>query len=217
MEGAYGVSLAAQTIVPVGSRRRAFDRFVLSSQSDGRCSDRAGHRIQQEALIWTTDYEGRIDGKSGDETIKAVKKFQARLGHPQTGTLSDDELVKLIKDGFAKRDAVGFQQLTDTKAGVSVGIPKKLLPGPTEKSWGKSWYSKQNGIAIDTLRVKDVSLRDLYDKLLKINDRTIAYQRFVDDNWFVIAAFEKNAAIYVRANLVHSSGQPDEIRGFLCG
>ena len=173
-----------------------------------------GVRIQQEALIWTTDYEGRIDGKSGDETIKAIKKFQARLGHAQTGALSDDELVSLIKDGFAKRDAVGFKQLTDTTAGVSLGIPQKLLPGPAEKKWGKSWYSRQNGIAIDTLRIKDTSLRELYEKLLNINNRTVSYQRFVDDDWFVISAFEGAAAIYVRANLVHTSGQPDEIRGF---
>lgn len=173
-----------------------------------------GIRIQQEALIWTTDYEGLIDGRSGDETVKAIKKFQTRSGHSQTGTLTDDELVRLIKEGFAKRDAVDFKQHTDRTAAVSVGIPQKLLPNPVEKSWGKSWYSKQNGIAIDTLRIKDVSLRDLYDKLLKINNRTIAYQRFVDDNWFVIAAFEKGAAIYVRANLVRAAGQSDEIRGF---
>jgi hypothetical protein len=173
-----------------------------------------GVRIQQEALIWTTDYEGLIDGKNGDETIRAVKKFQTRLGHSPSGALSDDEIVSLIKEGFAKRDAVGFKQLTDATAGVSVGIPQKLLPGSTEKNWGKSWYSKQNGIAVDTLRLKDVSLRDLYDKFLKINNRTIAYQRFVEDSWFVVAAFEGQAAIYVRANLVRVSGQPDEIRGF---
>jgi peptidoglycan hydrolase-like protein with peptidoglycan-binding domain len=173
-----------------------------------------GTRIQQEALIWTTDYEGRIDGKNGEQTINAIKKYQARLGHSETGVLSDDEIVKLLKEGFGKRDAVEFKQTTDKTAGVSVGIPKKLLPEPTEKTWGKSWYSKQNGIAIDTLRLKDVSLRDLYEKLLKINDRTVEYKRFVDDSWFVISAFEKDAAIYVRANLVRTSGQPDEIRGF---
>jgi hypothetical protein len=173
-----------------------------------------GIRIQQEALIWTTDYEGLIDGKPGDETIKAIKKFQSRLGHPTTGSLSDDELVQLIKLGFAKRDAIEFQQITDRTAGVSVGIPTGLLPSPSAKDWGSSWYSKRNGIAIDTLRLKDVSLRDLYDKLLRINNRTITYQRFIDDSWFVIAAFEGDAAIYVRANLVHVSGLPDEIRGF---
>jgi hypothetical protein len=173
-----------------------------------------GIRIQQEALVWTTDYEGLIDGKAGDETVRALKKYQARLGHTSTGVLSDDEVVSLIKEGFAKRDAVGFGQLTDSAAGVSLGIPQKLLPAPVEKKWGKSWYSKQNGIAIDTLRIKDTSLRELYDKLLNINNRTVAYQRFVDDNWFVIAAFEGAAAIYVRANLVRASGQPDEIRGF---
>jgi peptidoglycan hydrolase-like protein with peptidoglycan-binding domain len=173
-----------------------------------------GIRIQQEALIWTTDYEGLIDGKKGDETVSAIKKFQSRLGNPATGNLSDDELVALIKRGFAKRDAIKFKQFTDRTAGVSVGIPSGLLPNPTAKDWGNSWSSNKSGIAIDTLRLKDVSLRNLYDKLLSINDRTIAYQRFVDDNWFVIAAFEKDAAIYVRANLVHVAGQPDEIRGF---
>lgn len=173
-----------------------------------------GIRIQQEALIWTTDYEGLIDGKNGDETIKAIKKFQARIGHSATGNLTDEELISLVKEGFKNRDAVKFEQFTDASAGVSVGIPKGLVPTSIAKDWGSSWSSKKNGIAIDTLRLKDLSLRDLYDKLLRINSRTIAYQRFVDDDWFVIAAFEKDAAIYVRANLVRVSGQPDEIRGF---
>jgi peptidoglycan hydrolase-like protein with peptidoglycan-binding domain len=171
-------------------------------------------RIQQEALIWTTDYEGLIDGKNGEGTISAIKKFQSRLGNPATGSLSDDEVVKLIKTGFGKRDALKFEQVVDKVAGVSVGIPKGLFPSPSTKTWGSSWNSKKDGIAIDTLRLKDVTLRELYDKLLTINNRTVAYQRFVDDSWFVISAFEKDAAIYVRANLVHVAGQPDEIRGF---
>jgi peptidoglycan hydrolase-like protein with peptidoglycan-binding domain len=174
-----------------------------------------GIRIEQEALLWTTDYEGLIDGKSGDETSKAIKKYQTRNGILPTGTLSDAELENLIKQGFAKRDTFKFEQFTDRNAGVSVGIPKGLVQNPSDTTWGKSWYDKKNGLAIDTLRFKnDVSLRGLYDRLLSINNRTITYQRFVEDSWFVISAFEKDAAVYVRANLVKIPGQPDEIRGF---
>jgi peptidoglycan hydrolase-like protein with peptidoglycan-binding domain len=172
-------------------------------------------RLQQEALIWTTDYEGRIDGKPGEGTIAAIKKFQRGLGHPETGTLTDSETETLITQGFALRDAVKFKQVTDLRAGVSVGIPTGLLPDPKDVSWGKSWYSKKNELAIDTLRLRDdVSLRALYDKLLSINDRTVAYHRFVEDSWFVIAAFEKGAAVYVRANLVKFADRDPEIRGY---
>lgn len=191
--------------------------FVLlfSSSAIGDVPTEKGIRVQQEALIWTTDYEGLIDGKMGDETVKAVKRFQARLGNAQTGTLTEAELEKLVKQGFAKRASVGFKQYTDHKAGVSVGIPENLLPSPRDVPWGRSWYNRQNGLAIDTLRFKnDVTLRDLYEKLSKINNRTVAYQRYVDNAWFVIAAFEKEAAIYVRAEIVRIAGQPDEIRGF---
>jgi peptidoglycan hydrolase-like protein with peptidoglycan-binding domain len=187
----------------------------ISHAATGDATGDKAVRIQQEALIWTTDYEGLIDGKPGDETIKAIRKFQARLGNPQTGTLTSSELEALVKQGSTKRSAAGFKQYTDGKAGVSVGIPVNFLPEPRDVPWGKSWYNREKGLAVDTLRfTNDVSLRALYDKLLKINNRTVTYQRYVDDKWFVIAAFEKDAAIYVRAELVRSPGQSDEIRGF---
>lgn len=190
-----------------------FDFLFLDG---ARAATEEGARIQQEALIWTTDYEGLIDGHIGDATIAAIKKYQARSGIPASGTLTDSEIVELVKQGFAKRDSIKFQQYTDKKAGISVGIPLGLVPdGPTDKAWGKSWYSRANGIAIDTLRfASDVSLRELYDKFLTVNNRTVPYSRFVDGGWFVISAFEGDAAVYVRANLVHIPGRPDEIRGF---
>jgi hypothetical protein len=36
----------------------------------------------------------------------------------------------------------------------------------------------------------------------------------VDDQWFVVAAFEGEAAVYVRADVVPLPNQPSEIRGF---
>ncbi|WP_271591819.1 peptidoglycan-binding domain-containing protein [Bradyrhizobium sp. CCBAU 65884] len=172
-------------------------------------------RKQQEALIWTTDYEGLVDGKIGEGTLAAIKKFQARIGHPATGQLTSLEEGQLLQEGRARRTQAGFRQLTDNEAGVSVGIPLGLVQGPTETKWGNHWYSKKNGLLVETLRFgTEVSLKDLFDRLLKINDRKVAYQRFVENTWFVIAAFEGKAAVYVRADVVTPPNQPSEIRGF---
>ena len=59
-------------------------------------------------LIWTTDYEGLIDGKVGPETQKAINKFQAQLGRPVTGTLTQDETKALVKQGSSKKDRRGI-------------------------------------------------------------------------------------------------------------
>src|SRR5262249_13628953 len=58
---------------------------------------------QQEMLIWTTDYEGLIDGKAGPETIKAIQKFQTRLGNSPTGKLTAAEELALDQMGNAKK------------------------------------------------------------------------------------------------------------------
>jgi hypothetical protein len=60
----------------------------------------------------------------------------------------------------------------------------------------------------------DISFHDLFLKLKTMNGRRVSYERFVDNDWFVIAAFEGDAAVYVRANLVSPADQRPEIRGF---
>jgi peptidoglycan hydrolase-like protein with peptidoglycan-binding domain len=172
-------------------------------------------RLQQEMLIWTTEYEGLADGVVGPETIKAINKFQARIGNPVTGRLTQEESKELVKQGTSKRDRVGFRQETDNDAGVSVGIPLRLVPNRTKTKWGTQWYGREAGLAVDTLRFSgDVSLDQLFDRLRSINNRTVAYERKKANDWFVIAAFERDAAVYVRANGVVLPSEQREIRGF---
>jgi hypothetical protein len=171
---------------------------------------------QQEMLIWTTDYEGTVDGIIGPETIKAIQQFQTRLGNPPTGQLTQAEETILNQQGTAAKRRAGFRQIVDDVAGVSVGIPLNFVVGPPRSTkWGKHWEGQQDGLAIDTLRFSgDVSLRQLYDRLTTINNRTVAYQRFVDNEWFVIAAFEDSAAVYVKVEVVPLADQQSEMRGF---
>jgi hypothetical protein len=172
-------------------------------------------RQQQDMLLWTTDYEGLIDGKFGPETIKAINKFQGRIGHAVTGRLTPEEMKELVKQGSSKREWAGFKEITDHDAGIALGIPKHLVSGPTRTKWGNQWYGRGAGLAIDTLRFGgDVSLDQLFNRLRSINNRVVAYERKIANEWFVIAAFEKDAAVYVRANIVALPNEQSEIRGF---
>lgn len=172
-------------------------------------------RKLQEALIWTTDYDGLVDGKIGAGTREAITKFQEKIGHTPTGSLSSSEYRELLKVGTAKRTALGFAQYTDETAGVSVGIPHALVPNPTPTRLGTQWSNAQSDISINTLRLEsDITFLSLFNKLKTINRRKVTYERFVDDDWFVIAALEGDAAVYVKANLVTPPDQKPEIRGF---
>lgn len=185
------------------------------ASADGQVLTEGEIRVQQEALVWTTEYEGLVDGEMGAGTRLAIRKFQTRTGGTPTGRLTSDEVVELVNQGTDNRRKAGFKQFTDTVAGVSVGIPLNFVSAPRATKWGKHWYGKEAGLAIDTLRFSnDVSLGDLYNKLMNINDRKVAYHRLVENSWFVIAAFEGDAAVYVRANLVTLPDKPPEIRGF---
>lgn len=171
-------------------------------------------RDQQEMLMWTTDYEGVVDGVHGPGTTEAIKKFQTRLGQEASGVLTLQQWSALEKQGKANRDRVGFRIQHDNRAGIRVGIPVSLVSEPKETKWGKQWYGKEKGIAIDTLRFgPEVSLRQLYDRLLSINNRVVAYQRFAD-TWFVIAAYEGESAVYVRVQDVKTKSARPEMRGF---
>jgi hypothetical protein len=204
--------------VPVIMRPTVFLLLLLSAQlptSAALGQSEQQIRRWQDMLIWTTDYEGLIDGKIGPETIKAINKFQERLKNPQTGRLTAAEEEDLRREGSRNKAEFGFEQITDTLAGVSVGLPRKLVSGPSTTKWGKHWYGRTAGLAIDTLRFGgDVNLRQLYDRLIRINNRVIPYSRIVEDDWFVIAGFEGQAHVYVKAKLVPAANQQSEIRGF---
>src|SRR5258708_25199960 len=75
---------------------------------------------QQEALVWTTDYEGLVDGQVGPETIKAIRKFQSRIGNPATGSLTAVGMDPLLQEGRAKKKSAGFKGKNHKNNGVVV-------------------------------------------------------------------------------------------------
>jgi peptidoglycan hydrolase-like protein with peptidoglycan-binding domain len=165
----------------------------------------------QEMLIWTGDYDGTIDGKLGAGTLQAIKHFQERNHHNPSGDLSDKEVALLVQQGRSRKQAAGFGPYRDIEAGVTVGIPSKLVANPTRSKWGTSWSAIDDRINIDTLHVTGTTLRELFDKLSAFRNRRVKYSVFRGD-WFVISGLDvDDAAVYVRA-AADPSG--DDVRGF---
>ncbi len=50
----------------------------------------------QQALIREGFLNDRADGVIGDRTRDAIRRWQAKIGHPQTGQVTDIERIMLI-------------------------------------------------------------------------------------------------------------------------
>jgi peptidoglycan hydrolase-like protein with peptidoglycan-binding domain len=165
----------------------------------------------QEMLIWTGDYDGMIDGRLGAGTLQAIKKFQERNRHDPSGNLTDQEVALLVQQGGSRKQAAGFGPYRDIEAGVTVGIPSKLVASPTRSTWGTSWPAIDDRINIDTLHVTGKTLRELFDKLSGFRNRRVKYSVFRGD-WFVISGLDvDDALVYVRAA---ADPAGDNVRGF---
>jgi Putative peptidoglycan binding domain len=176
-----------------------------SAQTDGQV------RTYQDMLIWTQDYDGIIDGKLGEGTSQAIKDFQTRNGYDSTGKLTDAEVALLVQQGTSKKQEVGFKLYRDVDVGVAVGIPSKLLASPTKSKWGTSWAAINDRVNVDTLRVSQVSLRDLFSRLSSFRHRRVKYST-LKDTWFVVTGLDvDDAVVYVRATLDPAT---DDILGF---
>ncbi|PSO30607.1 peptidoglycan-binding protein [Bradyrhizobium sp. MOS002] len=211
----FFVGFFSRLSIPAALLALAYFLCLPSNHADGQTLPASQVRVLQEALIWTTDYEGLVDGRLGPGTKQAISSFQKRGGNDVTGVLTPVQIEQLIKEGSTKKEKFGFKQVEDANVGIAVGIPLGLLGKPTFTKWGKHWNSPENGLSVDLIRFgADVTLKDFHDRLVGINNRRVAYDRFVDNDWFVISAFEKDAAVYVRANVVQLSSGASEIRGF---
>ena len=72
----------------------------------------------QEMLIWTGYYDGRMTGELSPATITAIKAFQSSVQHQQTGQLTADERKLLIRKGKGAKESAGFAVVEDARSGV---------------------------------------------------------------------------------------------------
>jgi S1-C subfamily serine protease len=95
----------------------------------------------QDALIWSGDYSGRLDGDFGPGTRGAIEAFQARNGFWATGHLTSEGLAALHRERRARIAEAGFEIRRLSALGVTIGIPETLLGAPESKDFGLDFVS----------------------------------------------------------------------------
>jgi len=106
----------------------------------------------QEALVWTGDYDGLLDGSLGGVTLNAVKAFQAREGRPAKGRVGSGDAKRLAEISETAKHAAGWSVVPDGASNVVLWLPRALLPEASRTAEGRSFTSADGGIRLSVFR-----------------------------------------------------------------
>ena len=170
----------------------------------------------QDALVWTGDYNGAVDGSFGRQTRDAIAAYQRRVKLSPTGILDAKAAAELLSAAAKARSAAGFALVDDARTGLRIGIPEKLLPKrDVNSNGGGRWQSADERITLDTRSLKpgEATLQSLYDRNLAIQTpgRRVTYKLMRPD-FFVISGETPTGKFYSRY-----ATENDEIRSFSIG
>ena len=114
---AQNASPAAPSVDPVyDSQKAAFDALP-----------EADRKAIQDALIWSGQYLGVVDGVFGKRTRDAIVAYETSIKAPADGLVDAARLAGMTSAAQKARAAVRFQIFTDDKTGVKIGAPLKIL------------------------------------------------------------------------------------------
>ena len=172
----------------------------------------ADRKAIQDALVWTGDYTGTVDGTFGRITFESIAKWQTRLKLPPNGILDDKARSTLAQAAQGARSTAKFQMVTDDRSGVRIGLPMRWVDTTQKSERGTRWSSRDGRALFMVERVEtasDADLGALYEQMkAEQPGRKVGYAVLRAD-WFVITAETSNRRSYVRF-----ARGPGELRGF---
>ena len=157
-------------------------------------------RAIQEALIWTGDYKGAVDGGYGRGTRTAMIAWARRMGLPDEGLLDTRARATLLAAANGAKAAVGFAAASDPQSGASLALPLKILTRRIDTKTGSRWLSTDGAMAMETwlLRDQEANLPALFDQLKDSNaSRRVTY-KVLRPEFFVVTAEMSNGDQYIR-------------------
>ena len=200
----------AQPIAPIpgpgllADARAAFERL-----------DEETRLAIQEALIWTGDYVGAIDGAFGPRTFDAIVSHQRRERLPPDGVLLAADIDELLAIAAGERDAVGFALVDDPRTGVRIGIPLALMERRADPTHGGArWQTPDERVTLDTriFAPGEADLAGLFERLTgPSSGRQVTYQ-LLRETFLVVSGETAGGKFYIRYELGEAG-----IRGFTLG
>jgi peptidoglycan hydrolase-like protein with peptidoglycan-binding domain len=200
----------AQPIAPIPGPGLLADARAAFEQLD-----KATRLAIQEALIWTGDYVGAIDGAFGPRTFDAIVSHQRRERLPPNGVLLPQDIDELLAIGAAEREAVGFALVDDPRTGIRIGIPLALMERRVDPSHGGArWQTPDERVTLDSriFAHGEAELAGLFERLTgPSSGRQVTY-KLLRDQFLVVSGETAGGKFYIRYDL----GEPG-IRGFTLG
>ncbi|HEU0222619.1 MAG TPA: trypsin-like peptidase domain-containing protein [Paracoccaceae bacterium] len=168
----------------------------------------------QEALVWTGDYGGTLDGVFGPMTRAAIRRFQLREGGLVTGYLTREDQYDLFQARESRLQATGWRVVEDGPLGIRVGLPAALFGEVEALDLGKrlSGRGPAGGALLSLLSIPGG--RQALDNLFEAARAELArdrnrYERR-DADTFVVSGRTGNRVLYSFARRFG-----DDVRGFV--
>lgn len=191
-----GLSVPATAQTPSRQQDAAYEAGRLAFETLSETDRRA----IQEALIWTGDYKGAVDGGYGRGTRTAMIAYARRVGLPDDGLFDTRARASLLAAANGAKAAVGFTLTADPKSGASLALPMKILTRRIDTKTGSRWLSTDGAMTMETwlLREQEVNLPALFDQLKDSNaNRRVTY-KVLRPEFFVVSAEVGGNDQYIR-------------------
>ena len=142
-------ALAASTAPAAPAPAAAADPVFESQKSAFNALPEADRRAIQDALVWTGDYNGVVDGAFGKRTRDSILAYQANVNAPTNGVVDPTQLATLVATAQKAKAAVKFLILSDDKTGVRIGAPLKILDKRVAIGAGSRLMKADGSVTLD--------------------------------------------------------------------
>jgi len=179
--------------------------------------DEAERKAIQDALVWTGDYNGTVNGIFGKRSYDGLVAFETRARLTPDGVLDARERAALEAAGAKAKQAVRFTLAQDPRSGVRIGVPMRLLDRSAPTKLGTRHGTADGTIRLDAIaypaEVSDLST--LFATLVSEQSSAgkVTYKVLRPD-FFVISGDIKGERSFTRIARAPDGGNAKGLRGF---
>jgi peptidoglycan hydrolase-like protein with peptidoglycan-binding domain len=175
----------------------------------------AERRGIQDALIWTGDYKGIVDGGFGRATRASIVAYEKRANLATDGVLDDKARAALAATAASAKAAAGFAPAHDERSGADLAVPLKILTKRVDTRTGSRWTAASGPSSLETSRTSeaDGELNAQFDKLKDSTPARRVTYKFSRPDFFVVSGESGGNAFYTRVARGAGATGP-ELRGF---
>jgi peptidoglycan hydrolase-like protein with peptidoglycan-binding domain len=206
---------APKATPPAAAAAAAADQVFESQKSAFDALPETDRRSIQDALVWTGDYNGIVDGSFGKRTRDSILAYQASVKSPTTGVMDPAEIAGLVAAAQKAKTAAKFQIFVEDKTGIKIGAPLKWLDKRIPIATGARLMKGDGTITLDLSNSPGADLGALYARLSADAPGRKTTLKLSRPDFFVVSGEDSGRKFYSRyAKAPESWPDPTVVRGF---